>query len=132
VGHRVDDVGRRQLGGRRLGEVDGLDAGQRALAPLGRRVAQLGAALLLGQPLELPVVVQEPHEVAIYPFLGSRLDPRPPMNSSQNVKMTTPIAAVVAKIGPMIPLRWSWPAARRTRIHRWSRRLSTMSAKTSV
>ena len=136
VGHRVDDRRGRQLGPRRLREVDRVDVGQRPLAALGRLAAQLEVDLLLGEPLELPVVVQQAHQMvgsvaavpgwpriadaarrgqpgagvpgpAIYCCFGARLGPSPPMNSSQKVKQIAPIAAVVAKIGPMIPLRWS-------------------------
>ena len=43
--------------------------------------------------------------------------------------MTNPVpptTAHTANIGPMIPLRWSWPAARRTSSHHASSFLSTI------
>ena len=50
------------------------------------------------------------------------LEPGPWMTTNQTKKTLAQITAVIAKTRPSTPVRWSWPAARRTRIHAWSRR----------
>ncbi len=54
------------------------------------------------------------------------------MKMSQIVKSVTPMIAAIAKTGPMMPLRWSCPAARRTRIQKPSRRLTIARPPSSV
>ncbi len=61
VGDRVDDVRVREARPRGAGEVDGLDARERRGAPLGRLALQILGNLLLGEPLELAVVVEQAH-----------------------------------------------------------------------
>ena len=79
-----------------------------------------------------------PGTVAVHPTGAGELtlDPSPPENSApgpwmttnQNTKTAAQTSAVIAKIRPSTPPRWSWPAARRTRIHAWSSRRRSASA----
>ena len=54
------------------------------------------------------------------------------MTMNQNAKTVAQTIAVMAKTRPMTPERWSTPAARRTRIHARSMRLSTIRPPNST
>ena len=82
VGDGVDHGRGRVLGPRRRAEVERLDAGEGLLLALVGLGAQIRADLLLGHPLELPVVAE--HQC------GASEEPSPPMNSSQKVKPDGP------------------------------------------
>ena len=58
----------------------------------------------------------------------TRVVPGPWITRNQKTKPSAQTTAVIAKIRPSAPVRWSWPAARRTRIHAWSSRRSSASA----
>ena len=92
VGDRVDHRRGRVLGPRGRAEVERLDPGEGLLLALVGLGAQVGADLLLGHALELPVVAE--HQC------GASDGPRPPMNSNQMVKHDAPMTAVVANTAP--------------------------------
>src|SRR6185437_8323046 len=142
----------RELGPGGLGEVQRLDARQRLTPALGSLGAQPDIDLLLGHALELAVVVEQTHSGLVlaaasrrdrdgryrrpgrhyWPRPETRLVPGPWITTNQKVKAIAQKKAVKPNTRPMTPVRWSWPAARRTRIQALSSWRRIASAPKSI
>src|SRR2546423_4461914 len=133
-----------QLRPGRLREIERLPARERFAPALRGLLAQAEVHLLLGEALDLAVVVEQAHRLGLVlaairlPGLrrgraartrgchdfarpGTTCEPGPWMTRNQTTNVSAHTAAVAPKIRPITPERWSWPAAPRTRIPARSR-----------